>query len=454
MSDTLKTLPNSAEAEAAVLGSILLDCRVVDGLTLLPEHFYDLSNGLIFAEIMNMSTSGKYMDAITIGEHLKESGVLDSIGGYDKLIELQKETIVPSHSRHYESIVLEKHELRRQIGILSRGLEAAYSGESASDSAISELMEVDRVDECSLGSIIECWDRAAKGELQTIPTPYADLDMHTGGIRIGMPTVFTGRSKAGKSMFLAMWYNYLGEKGIPAMVLPFEDGQHITQTRMAASFGNYEWGKIENGGKWTFASGRKEWLKVTEKELEYAKKCLRHVEQFPIHFFDRSIAPRQLTGKVARFKKKHGIKVFFIDGAKDFIKPSGKYNDVGFDEECSQVVKRACKEIGVAGVVVHHLTKMNDSDIITEGNIRGSGNIVSDSRSVYALQSKGLESEGVAVERDDYGRITTRRFDCICNNHGSSGSVLLESDLARCRFSRQDGGDMAQSEGEAGLDGL
>ena len=100
MSDTLKTLPNSAEAEAAVLGSILLDCRVVDGLTLLPEHFYDLSNGLIFAEIMNMSTSGKYMDAITIGEHLKESGVLDSIGGYDKLIELQKETIVPSHSRH------------------------------------------------------------------------------------------------------------------------------------------------------------------------------------------------------------------------------------------------------------------------------------------------------------------------------------------------------------------
>ena len=430
----MKNIPSSIEAENGVLGSVLLSPQILSNLNLTAGDFYDRRNSMLWSALKQMEADGAYIDSITISEHLSKSGILDRIGGYDKLASLQSDAIVPSHSAHYEAIILEKSELRRQYDIVTDASERILNGENCSDEVISSLMEVDRVDTLNTDGIKTGWKQASTGVLASIPTPYPSLDRHTGGIRLGMPTVLTGRSKAGKSMFLAGWYNYLGRNGIPAMVLPFEDGYDVTITRMAANFGGYKWGKIESGGEWVFLSGGKEWLPVTAKELRFAEECLDVVSKYPIHFLDRAIAPAELLGRVARFKKRHNISAFFVDGAKDFIKPAGKYNDVGFDEESSQLVKRTCRDLNVAGVIVHHLTKIQDHEIISALNIRGSGNIVGDSRSVYALQSMGLEEAGVHVNKDDMGRVTTRRFDCLANNHGSTGSIMLESDLGQCRF--------------------
>ncbi len=432
----LKRPPHSEEAEAGVLGSALLKPSILDKLDLRPAEFHNQHNALLWEKMLEMHHSNGGWDALTLGEFLSKDGSLERVGGYDRLVELQDTTLVPAHSEHYAGIVTKDAELRRQLGIMNRASERLYKGEDVADEVISGLMEVEAVEEHSVASILTQWNDARNGVLQTIPTPFADLDRQTGGLRLGLPVVFTGRSKAGKSMFLAWWYNLLGAAGIPALVFPFEDDYHITITRMAANLGKYKWSKIENGGEWVFATGEKEWIKTTQAEVDFAHKCLKEVEAYPIYFLDGSIPPNKLMGKVARFKKKHGIKVFFIDGAKDFEKPSGKYNDTGFDEECSQLIKKVCKKQKVAGVVVHHLTKIPDNELIAVGNVRGSGNIIGDCRSVYALQSKGLSEAGVAVQTDDWGRITTRRFDCLENNHGGTGSVLLESDLSKCQFYR------------------
>jgi replicative DNA helicase len=435
----LKQPPHSQDAEDGVLGSVMLDPTCLHGLDLEPIDFYDKQNSTLWEVVKTIDATGKAWDAIVITDKLKDQGKLEAVGGYDRLLHLQDKAVVSSHSQHYASIVKEKADARRKIDINSRALEALYRGEDQTDVQLSELIGCQRSDVITLDEIENRWVDAMNGQTQYMPTPFPDLDKQTGGVRLGMPCVLTGRSKGGKSMLLAYWYNYLGKNNFPILVLPFEDGYDITITRMAANLGKYKWSKIENGGEWIFINGKKEWVSTKQKEIDFAKECIREVSKYPIYFEDRSMKPSELLMSVETAVSKHGVKGFFIDGAKDFLKPSGKYNDVGFDEECSQIIKHTCKRSKTAGVIVHHLTKVNDGELITVNNVRGSGNIIGDCRSVYALQSSGLHEVGVVCNKDEWGNITTRRLDCLAGNHGGVGSVVLDTDLSRCQFWKREG---------------
>ena len=426
----LRNVPHSDEAEKGVLGSVLLDPSSLDRVTVDADSFYDRRHQVLFASMVEMSQSGKPMDALTIGDWLKGRGEIDTVGGYDYLVELQDSALVAAHIEHYSGIVEAKKKLRTELEILGNAIEKVHSGESSADDVMGSLAALHRQEAHGIDEIKESWSEAKEGRIKSMPTPFPDFDLHTGGVRLGMPAVLTGRSGGGKSMFLSQWYNHLGQNNFPVLVFPFEDEYDVTITRMAANLGKYKWRKIENGGEWKFFGGKREWLPVTDKEIALASRCLDEVSKYPVHFHEGSIKPSQLSQIVATYKRKHGIKGVFIDGAKDFLKPSGKYNDVGFDEETSQAIKNTCKKHKVAGVVVHHLTKIPEGELISLNNIRGSGNIISDSRIVYALQSDGVGEQNF----DDTGKMTTRRFDCLKNNHGGVATMRLECDLDKCVF--------------------
>ena len=136
----MKCPPHSEEAERGVLGSILLDPTRLEGLSIRPEDFYNLQNATLFSELLDMSRAGRVMDALTIGDWLKETNTLDRVGGYDRLIELQDETVVPVHSQQYATTVRERAGLRRQLDIISNASERLYRGEDVSDEVVSALM--------------------------------------------------------------------------------------------------------------------------------------------------------------------------------------------------------------------------------------------------------------------------------------------------------------------------
>jgi replicative DNA helicase len=429
------------EAESGVLGSVLLDQDAIsrcDGLT--PESFYDRRNAELFRHLLDMHRERKPMDALTIGEYLKKQNAVDKVGGYDRLIELQDATLVPNHISHYCDIVREKAEYRALIQECGETIENALSGASK-PSSIRDALMVKLMAETpsegnadAVGAILKEWDEATQGNIRCLPTPYPDLDRRTGGIRFGMNTLFCGRTKAGKSMFLASWYNKLGEMGIPIMAVPIEDKEKITLKRMAANLGGYNMTELDTGFRWVTVNGRWEKTPVRQDVRDLAKDCLKKVSEYPVHFYDKRCSPDELYTQAVRFKEKYGIQGMFLDGAKDLRRPSGKYNDTGFDEEISQNVCGIAEDLDVAVVSVHHLKKIPKDELIDEGHIRGSGNIVSDSRAVYALQSYGLEQIGVLCSYNEDGYLTTRAFECLVGNHGASGRVVLDSDLGKCRF--------------------
>jgi replicative DNA helicase len=448
----LKIPPNSLYAEKGILGSILFEpqqsIKICLRNNLGSEDFYDRRNQLIYEQIIKMHHSRRAMDAITISQWLSDSKHLDNIGGFDYLVDLQDTSVIPSNCETYISIIKEKSSLRKLIIAGSEIVDSSYNCFPAEEvcskakvqllNAFSKSTEKNKTS--AINRIMQEVEDGINGVNNAIPTPFEEMDLITGGLRRKMVTLFTGRSKSGKSMLKAAWLNVLGKKNIPFLDFCFEDGEDITKKRMASNLGNFEM-SLFTGRKSYLKNGCVESVPITKDELKMLAYYLSEVERLPIYFHERKCFANELKGICADYVDEYNIQGAFVDGNKDIKRNPGCYNDTGTDEEISQTQTEIAKELNIAIIPIMHLTKIPYDQIITEGAIRGSGNIVSDSRAVYALQNYGIESEaeraGKVINRNEYGNMTTRRFDCIVNNHGQSARIWIESDLGRCQFVKQ-----------------
>src|SRR5918911_4381423 len=91
-----KLPPQNLEAEQCVLGAILLDnasmAKAMEALT--EEDFYRTSHRKIYQGMLELSERSEVIDHITLTEHLKARGELESVGGASYLAELVQ--VVPT----------------------------------------------------------------------------------------------------------------------------------------------------------------------------------------------------------------------------------------------------------------------------------------------------------------------------------------------------------------------
>ena len=77
--------PQDLEAEQSVLGAVLLSDTALPALIiderLQPEDFYRETHGRIYQAMLDLHSHGEPVDALTLVEHLKQAGDLESVGG-------------------------------------------------------------------------------------------------------------------------------------------------------------------------------------------------------------------------------------------------------------------------------------------------------------------------------------------------------------------------------------
>src|SRR4051812_1654242 len=77
--------PQNLEAEQSVLGAVLLSDTTLPALIiderLKPDDFYRESHGRIFQAMLDLHAEGEAIDALTLVEHLKQKGALETVGG-------------------------------------------------------------------------------------------------------------------------------------------------------------------------------------------------------------------------------------------------------------------------------------------------------------------------------------------------------------------------------------
>ena len=111
----LRQLPHSAEAEQAVLGSMLIDSRCVPDVIeqLRPDDFYLKQNKDIYETIYSMFNYSLTIDPVTVLDHMRQNGVYDENTSRNYILQLMEVTPTAANVKEYVSIVKDKALLRR-----------------------------------------------------------------------------------------------------------------------------------------------------------------------------------------------------------------------------------------------------------------------------------------------------------------------------------------------------
>jgi replicative DNA helicase len=440
------TKTESVESENGLIGSLMHEpkrtMRFCTDYDLTKSCFVNPANGLIFESVEIMLKESLPVDLLTVGRYMDSKYPRAGHSWCSELEDRYLKTPTSAYAESYVSVVKDCYLLREINDLSYSAIEMCSSGDktvseikTSITKSISDLPK-DSEDGVTDESIIKHHIDAMNGNPNSIPLPFDGMTRRTGGLRKGMVTVFTGRSKSGKSMFKSFWCRYLAERGIPVLDMCFEDKEDVSRKR-CASIGRYSISELDAGGKFFRSDASHKWVPTDPKTIELERVSLAYLRDIPVYFDGRKCSVSQLDERIHRHVESAGIQIVFIDGAKDMKRAANQHNDCGFEESVSQAFTEIAAKHNISVVPIHHLIKIDPNALIHEADIRGSGNIVSDARAIYALQSSGLESYTFAkptMNYDEDGYLTTRVFECLANNHGKSGRITLESDLDRCDF--------------------
>src|ERR1043165_5123036 len=101
-----RSLPNSSEAERAILGAVLLDNGLISQAIeqLRPEDFYVPSHRRIFVAMIALFERGAEINPILIGEELKKENSLEAVGGVSFITNLTYGLPHSTNIAHYAKV--------------------------------------------------------------------------------------------------------------------------------------------------------------------------------------------------------------------------------------------------------------------------------------------------------------------------------------------------------------
>ena len=111
-------LPQAIEAECALLGSMILDWRVVGEVVQILEtgdDFYEKKHGALYQVLVQMYDQHQSLDMVQLKHRLDDLSLLDQVGGVEYLVELAESVPSATSAAHYARIVRDKAVLRRLI---------------------------------------------------------------------------------------------------------------------------------------------------------------------------------------------------------------------------------------------------------------------------------------------------------------------------------------------------
>ena len=212
-----KLPPMNLEAEEIILGGLLFDPHAIDRIqTILdPEAFYIQAHKQIYLAALTLAAKGETVDLMTVTTWLNDNGLLDRVGGTNKLANLVDRTVSAVNIERYVPLVMNKY-LRREL--INAGLKIAELGFDTSEDLDVVFAHSDRVlfqvsnkqlESKTLPNAIVATQAYQQLETETpiYPTGLEPLDDLIVGFEPGTMTIVAGRPSMGKShlaLFFAM----------------------------------------------------------------------------------------------------------------------------------------------------------------------------------------------------------------------------------------------------------
>jgi replicative DNA helicase len=383
--------PHNEEAEASVLGAILLTEQALDGVLLeiglRSEHFYRPRHQRIFEAMIRLKEKAEpeAVDALTVCDDLRSQGALEEAGGEAYVHSLP--TVVPAVGAvlDYARIVRDDA-LMRGILDTTRRIQAevlAHRGEPRDliERAEAELFKIGheggmaemRTIEAVLHEEIDKLEELSRKDIGLTGTPsgFADIDDLTGGFQPGNLIVLAARPSMGKSTLATnIAENAAIEHGMPVALFSLE----MSETELAHRF-------IASQAKVSSDELRKGRVKA-----DRWPKVLRAVEKLaaaPIFIDDSSdIGVLEMRAKARRLHaRNNGLGLIVVDYLQ-LVRADGRADSrVEQVGQISRGLKILARELDIPVVAVSQLSRAVESrhpPIPMLSDLRESGQVEQD----------------------------------------------------------------------------
>jgi replicative DNA helicase len=427
-----RSMPESLAAEAAVLGSMIIDPERISEVLeqLRTDAFYRIEHQIIFDALVTLyeKNKGEAIDAVLLRDELEKRKQLEDVGGVEYLAKILDSVPSSANVMYYAGIIKDKMLLREIIAAAGEILNEAFNGEGEPSEKLDEAeRKIFAVTDKKISSsaaelkdlIVRAYELIEKREsshVTGLPTGYYALDEETCGLQDGEMIIIAGRPSMGKTSLALNIAEHIGviEKA-PVAIFSLETGRQQLAERFLCSHSQIDAQLVRKG------------MLDTEHYEALVKAC-SELREAPIYIDDTSsLTPLELRAKARRLRSRHRIRCIIVDylqlmhlGAR---KVESRQQEI---TTISRYIKALARELNIPVVVLSQLNRAPEGRAGHRpmmSDLRESGSIEQDADVVMLLHREDYyhRSEG----ENDYEPDNKAELIIAKQRNGPTGSVEL-----------------------------
>lgn len=419
--------PYSAEAEQAVLGSMLIDPSCIPDVvgSVKAEDFYVQANRDIFETVFAMFSFGQTVDPVTVLDQMKSRGVLkDNSRQY--LLELMQITPTAANVLEYAAIVRDRALLRALAAVGEDITNSVYSGAGQADSLLENaerkiyalsrdrdtggLTPVASVVQRVFDAISEAAesDSAIPGEA----TGLGDLDRAILGLNGGDLVIIAARPGMGKTSIALNIARHVGKtSGKTVAVFSLEMSREQLVTRLLSSEALVDGKKLQTG-----RLNDEEWRRIASASSVLSATDIR-IDDNP------SLTVAAMNAQCRRLKNLGLVVIDYLQLMQSAGSDNSWSNEsrVQAVSDISRMMKIMAKELNVPVLCLSQLSRASTKRPDKRpqlSDLRESGAIEQDADVVVALHREGYYDEA-------YENPNEVELIILKNRRGETGKLYM-----------------------------
>ena len=480
MAPSAPELPQNIEAEAALLGALMIDNRIGEDiqLKLRPEHFHEPVHGRIYDAILKLLDKNMVANPVTLRPLFEADEAMRTLGGPAYLAQLTGNGAALIGARDFAAQIYDLALLRELVSV-GRGMaERAFdTSESVDPKAQIEEAEVAlyRVSEggdqdggvVSFGQATKAAVMMAEkalnsgGGLSGITTGLDSVNGKMGGLHHSDLLILAGRPGMGKTALAtniafnaaSRWMRdhedgIAPEKSMGAKVAFFSLEMSADQlaTRILSEQSGISAENLRMG-------------KISQQDFRNLARAAADLETLPLFIDDTpGLTIAALRTRARRLKRRHGVGMIVVDYLQ-LLQGSGRSSEANRVQEISEIsrgLKTLAKELNVPVMALSQLSRAVEqredkrpqlSDLRESGSIEQDADIVMFVyREEYYVQSRepSRPKEGDDAKTfDDHAKWASEmekvfglaELIIAKQRHGSTGKVKLGFEGKITKFS-------------------
>lgn len=404
-----RSMPESLAAEAAVLGSMIIDpaCigQVVEQLS--RHAFYRAEHQMIFDALITLyeKNRGEAIDGVLLRDELEKRKQIEAVGGVEYLGKIMESVPSAANVMYYAGIVKDKMLLREMIAVASEILDDAYSqsGETGEilDEAERRIFAVTdkniRGSATALKDLVslsfELIQKREGRHVTGLATGYHELDGLTCGLQNGEMIILAGRPSMGKTSLALNIAEYLGvTENVPVAVFSLEMSKQQLAERVLSGNSGIDSQRIRKG-------------MLSAEDYDKLKAACGQLYEVPIYVDDTSLlTPLELRAKCRRLRSLYDIRCVIVDylqlmhlGAKS----ESRQQEI---TTISRYIKALAGELSIPILVLSQLNRApegREDHRPRMSDLRESGSIEQDADVVILLHREDYYHRGERLELSD-----------------------------------------------------